>query len=52
MQMVTVDRQPIELDLVRQHRLGRYFEVYFNVCGVTDRYVYENASSNWGELWH
>uniref|UniRef100_A0ABM5GR83 Contactin-associated protein 1 n=1 Tax=Pogona vitticeps TaxID=103695 RepID=A0ABM5GR83_9SAUR len=37
MQMVTVDRQPIELDLVRQHRLGRYFEVYFNVCGVTDR---------------
>uniref|UniRef100_A0A8D2LSY1 Contactin associated protein 1 n=1 Tax=Varanus komodoensis TaxID=61221 RepID=A0A8D2LSY1_VARKO len=37
MQMVSVDRQPIELDMVRQHRLGKYFEVYFNVCGVTDR---------------
>ncbi|KAG8139787.1 hypothetical protein E2320_002538, partial [Naja naja] len=37
MQMVSVDRQPIELDMVRQHRLGKYFEVYFNVCGITDR---------------
>ncbi|XP_066485310.1 contactin-associated protein 1 [Tiliqua scincoides] len=37
MQMVTVDRQPIELDMVRLHRLGKYFEVYFNVCGITDR---------------
>ncbi|XP_053217891.1 contactin-associated protein 1 [Podarcis raffonei] len=37
MQMVSVDRQPIELDMVRLHRLGKYFEVYFNVCGITDR---------------
>ncbi|XP_054849661.1 contactin-associated protein 1 [Eublepharis macularius] len=37
MQMVSVDGQPIELDMVRQHRHGRYFEVYFNVCGITDR---------------
>nr|XP_056720705.1 contactin-associated protein 1 [Euleptes europaea] len=37
MQMVNVDGQLIELDMVRQHRLGKYFEVYFNVCGITDR---------------
>ncbi|XP_048373549.1 contactin-associated protein 1 [Sphaerodactylus townsendi] len=37
MQMVNVDSKLIELDMVRQHRQGKYFEVYFNVCGITDR---------------
>lgn len=39
MRMVYVDKQPIELDMIRMDRIGKYFEVYFNVCGIIDRYA-------------
>ncbi|KAM6399465.1 contactin-associated protein 1 [Rhynochetos jubatus] len=37
LQMLTVDMQPVDVELLVQHRLGQYFNVLFNVCGITDR---------------
>jgi len=36
--MLSVDMQPLDVELLVQHRLGQYFNVLFNVCGITDRY--------------
>ena len=38
LQMLNVDMQPVDVELLVQHRLGQYFNVLFNVCGITDRY--------------
>lgn len=38
LQMLNVDLQPVDVELLVQHRLGQYFNVLFNVCGITDRY--------------
>ncbi|XP_075379155.1 contactin-associated protein 1 [Mycteria americana] len=37
LQMLNVDMQPVDVELLVQHRLGQYFNVLFNVCGITDR---------------
>ncbi|KAM9657561.1 contactin-associated protein 1 isoform 4-T4 [Morphnus guianensis] len=37
LQMLNVDLQPVDVELLVQHRLGQYFNVLFNVCGITDR---------------
>uniref|UniRef100_A0A8B9F3E8 Contactin associated protein 1 n=1 Tax=Amazona collaria TaxID=241587 RepID=A0A8B9F3E8_9PSIT len=37
LQMLNVDMQPVDMVLLEQHRLGQYFNVFFNVCGITDR---------------
>ncbi|NWQ94628.1 CNTP1 protein, partial [Burhinus bistriatus] len=37
LQMLNVDMQPVDVELLVQHRLGQYFNVFFNVCGITDR---------------
>lgn len=36
--MLNVDMQPVDVELMVQHRLAQYFNVFFNVCGITDRY--------------
>lgn len=38
LQMLNVDMQPVDLEMLVQHRLGKYADVFFNVCGITDRY--------------
>lgn len=38
LQMLSVDMQPVDLEMLVQHRLGKYADVFFNVCGITDRY--------------
>ncbi|XP_074747806.1 contactin-associated protein 1 [Strix uralensis] len=37
LQMLNVDLQPVDVELLVQHRLAQYFNVLFNVCGITDR---------------
>uniref|UniRef100_A0A8C3J5S0 Contactin associated protein 1 n=1 Tax=Calidris pygmaea TaxID=425635 RepID=A0A8C3J5S0_9CHAR len=37
LQMLNVDMQPVDVELLVLHRLAQYFNVYFNVCGITDR---------------
>uniref|UniRef100_A0A8C4W846 Contactin associated protein 1 n=1 Tax=Gopherus evgoodei TaxID=1825980 RepID=A0A8C4W846_9SAUR len=37
LQSISVDAQPVELDLLRQERLGKYSNVFFNMCSITDR---------------
>ncbi|XP_009992486.1 PREDICTED: LOW QUALITY PROTEIN: contactin-associated protein 1 [Chaetura pelagica] len=37
LQMLNVDMQPVDVELLVQQRLGQYFNVFFNVCGITDR---------------
>ncbi|NXX97142.1 CNTP1 protein, partial [Centropus bengalensis] len=37
LQMLNVDMQPVDVELLVHHRLAQYFNVYFNVCGITDR---------------
>ncbi|XP_068275042.1 contactin-associated protein 1 [Nyctibius grandis] len=37
LQMLNVDLQPVDVELLVQHRLGQYFNVLFNVCAITDR---------------
>ncbi|XP_043359345.1 LOW QUALITY PROTEIN: contactin-associated protein 1 [Dermochelys coriacea] len=37
LQTISVDAQPVELDLLRQERLGKYSNVFFNMCSITDR---------------
>lgn len=38
LQMLNVDMQPVDVELLAQHRLVQYHNVFFNVCGITDRY--------------
>ncbi|XP_039943207.1 contactin-associated protein 1 [Hirundo rustica] len=37
LQMLNVDMQPVDVELLAQHRLAQYHNVFFNVCGITDR---------------
>ncbi|XP_067167957.1 contactin-associated protein 1 [Apteryx mantelli] len=37
LQMLSVDMQPVDLELLVQRRLGQYADVLFDVCGITDR---------------
>uniref|UniRef100_H3AW98 Contactin associated protein 1 n=1 Tax=Latimeria chalumnae TaxID=7897 RepID=H3AW98_LATCH len=37
MQMISVDNEPLDLNLLRHRRLGRHSEVYFSMCGITNR---------------
>ncbi|KFO97548.1 Contactin-associated protein 1, partial [Calypte anna] len=37
LQMLNVDMQPVDVELLVEQRLGQYYNVYFNVCGITDR---------------
>lgn len=46
LQMLSVDMQPVDLEMLVQHRLGKYADVFFNVCGITDRY----GSGSGGEV--
>lgn len=38
LQMLNVDMQPVDVELLTLQRLAQYYNVYFNVCGITDRY--------------
>lgn len=53
LQMLNVDMQPVDVELLAQQRLAQYFNVYFNVCGITDRYRlgqgrWLGAGEGWG----
>uniref|UniRef100_A0A6Q2XH80 Contactin associated protein-like 5a n=1 Tax=Esox lucius TaxID=8010 RepID=A0A6Q2XH80_ESOLU len=37
MRLISVNSQPIDLNLLRQGRLGNYRELQFNTCGIHDR---------------
>uniref|UniRef100_A0A3P8ZH66 Contactin associated protein-like 5a n=1 Tax=Esox lucius TaxID=8010 RepID=A0A3P8ZH66_ESOLU len=37
MRLISVNSQPVDLNLVRQGRLGNYRELQFNTCGIHDR---------------
>ncbi|NXR50509.1 CNTP1 protein, partial [Hippolais icterina] len=37
LQMLNVDMQPVDMELLAQRRLVQYHNVFFNVCGITDR---------------
>ncbi|NWI59732.1 CNTP1 protein, partial [Calyptomena viridis] len=37
LQMLNVDMQPVDLELLVQHPMAQYHNVFFNVCGITDR---------------
>ncbi|XP_059813859.1 contactin-associated protein 1-like, partial [Hypanus sabinus] len=37
MQLFHIDHNPIDLEQVKRRRLGRYSEMLFDACGVTDR---------------
>ncbi|XP_059345135.1 contactin-associated protein 1 [Ammospiza nelsoni] len=37
LQMLNVDMQPVDVELLALHRLAQYHNVFFNVCGITDR---------------
>ncbi|XP_019361270.1 PREDICTED: contactin-associated protein 1 isoform X1 [Gavialis gangeticus] len=37
LQMISVDAQPVDLELLKYHRLGKYSDVFFDMCGITDR---------------
>ncbi|XP_068023183.1 contactin-associated protein 1 isoform X2 [Melanerpes formicivorus] len=37
LQMLNVDMQPVDVELLALQRLAQYYNVYFNVCGITDR---------------
>ncbi|XP_027751788.1 contactin-associated protein 1 [Empidonax traillii] len=37
LQMLNVDMLPVDVELLVQRRLLQYHNVYFNVCGITDR---------------
>lgn len=36
--MLNVDMQPVDVEWLIQQRLVQYHNVFFNVCGITDRY--------------
>lgn len=38
LQMLNVDMLPVDVELMAQHRQAQYYNVFFNVCGITDRY--------------
>ncbi|NWY07509.1 CNTP1 protein, partial [Nothoprocta ornata] len=37
LQMLSVDMQPVDLELLEQRRLGHFADVFFNVCAIIDR---------------
>uniref|UniRef100_UPI00398F87E7 contactin-associated protein 1 n=1 Tax=Pristiophorus japonicus TaxID=55135 RepID=UPI00398F87E7 len=37
LQHIHVDNYPVDLELVKRRKLGRYSEMLFNTCGITDR---------------
>lgn len=37
MRLIHIDNYPVDLELVKRRQLGRYSEMLFNTCGVTDR---------------
>ncbi|NXR84734.1 CNTP1 protein, partial [Pycnonotus jocosus] len=37
LQMLTVDMQPVDVEMQAHFRLAQYHNVFFNVCGITDR---------------
>ncbi|XP_069763322.1 contactin-associated protein 1 isoform X2 [Narcine bancroftii] len=37
MQLIHVDNYLVDLELVKRRQLGRYSEMLFNTCGITDR---------------
>ncbi|NXE69389.1 CNTP1 protein, partial [Calcarius ornatus] len=37
LQMLNVDMQPVDVELLALQRLAQYHNVFFNVCGITDR---------------
>lgn len=36
--MLNVDMQPVDVEMQAHMRLAQYQNVFFNVCGITDRY--------------
>lgn len=56
LQMLNVDMQPVDMELLELQRLGQYFNVFFNVCGITDRYQWRQGcwlgtGGHWGLHW-
>ncbi|NXQ42157.1 CNTP1 protein, partial [Catharus fuscescens] len=37
LQMLNVDMLPVDVELMAQQRKAEYYNVFFNVCGITDR---------------